>query len=349
MAPISPPAVDLPVQDARRAINLGQGRKEPRMRVLVIKLGALGDFVQAFAAFRTIREAHADAQITLLTTRPYADLAAASGLFDHIDADGRPKGLVQTLRLFARLRAARYDRVYDLQTSSRSRWLFYAFLPRPPQWSGISRGASHRQRRADRDALHNLDRMADQLHVAGIGPAYGPGEAPPPDLSWAASVAGCEPEGLLARFGLRRPFAILAPGASAVKPEKVWPIHAYAALAQALESAGLQIAVAGGAAESPLFSIISARAPGAVDLTGWTSLVELASLGACVRLCVGNDSGPTHLLAYAGAPGLMLMSRVSDPAHCGPRGRMDWLRVEDLRALPVETVLAACLKALAAT
>jgi hypothetical protein len=44
----------------------------------------------------------------------------------------------------------------------------------------------------------------------------------------------------------------------------------------------------------------------------------------------------------------MLMSRVSDPGHCGPRGAMSWLRAEDLRALKVETVMAACLKALAA-
>jgi ADP-heptose:LPS heptosyltransferase len=319
------------------------------MRVLVIKLGALGDFVQAFAAFRTIRDAHADAQITLLTTPPYAELAQASGLFDRIETDGRPKGLGQTLKLFARLRAARYDRVYDLQTSSRSRWFFYAFLPRPPQWSGISRGASHRQTRRDRDAMHNLDRIADQLHVAGIGPACGPGEAPIPDLTWAASVPGCEPQALLERFGLKRPFAILAPGASPVKPEKFWPIAAYAELTQALEAAGLQVAIAGGSAESPLFTLIAARAPGAVDLTGRTSLVELASLGTCARLCVGNDSGPTHLLAYAGAPGLMLMSRVSDPAHCGPRGRMGWLKADELNALSVETVLAACLKALAAT
>ena len=319
------------------------------MRVLVIKLGALGDFAQAFGAFRAIRDAHADAQITLLTTPPFAELALASGLFDQIDTDGRPKGLGQTLTLFARLRAGRYDRVYDLQTSSRSRWFFYAFLPRPPQWSGISRGASHRQTRRDRDSMHNLDRMADQLHVAGIGPAYGPGEAPPSDLSWAARVPGCEPEVLMERFGLRRPFAILAPGASPVKPEKFWPIAAYAELAQALEAAGLKVAVAGGPAESPLITLIAARAPGVVDLTGRTSLVELASLGTSARLCVGNDSGPTHLLAYAGAPGLMLMSRVSDPAHCGPRARMDWLRADDLSALTVETVLAGCLISLAAT
>ncbi len=86
-----------------------------------------------------------------------------------------------------------------------------------------------------------------------------------------------------------------------------------------------------------------------MDLTGRTSLIELASLATSARLCVGNDSGPTHLMAYAGAPGLMLMSRVSDPAHCGPRWRMGWLQADDLSALSVESVLAACLKALAAT
>ena len=317
------------------------------MRVLVIKLGALGDFVQAFAAFRQIRLAHAQDEVTLLTTPPYAELARASGLFDRIETDGRPKGLKATLRLFRRLRRARYRRVYDLQTSSRSRWFFYAFLPFAPQWSGISRGASHRQTRPDRDAMHNLDRMADQLHVAGAGPAYGPGEAPPADLSWAATASGAEPEALMGRLGLTAPFALIAPGASAVKPEKIWPVERYAELARALAEAGLQVAVVGGAAEADLFALIAERAPGAVDLTGKTDLVALASLGTRARLAVGNDTGPTHLLAYAGTPGLMLMSRVSDPDHCGPRGRMRWLRTEDLRTLTVEAVLAACLEALA--
>ncbi len=319
------------------------------MRVLIIKLGALGDFVQAFAAFRQIRDAHAEDEITLLTTPPYADLAQASGLFDKIETDGRPQGLAQAVKLFGRLRAARYGRVYDLQTSSRSKLFFYAFLPFPPQWSGISPGASHRQRRPDRDDMHNLDRMADQLHVAGIGPDYPPGEAPAPDLSWALASPGCEPHALMDHLGLKAPFALLAPGASAVKPEKLWPIAFYADLAQRLEEAGLQVAVVGGPGENVLHTLIASRAPGAVDLTGRTTLVQLAAIGTQARLCVGNDTGPTHLLAYAGAPGLMLMSRVSDPGHCGPRARMATLRVDDLRALKVETVLAACLNALAAT
>jgi len=51
-------------------------------RILVIKLGALGDFVQALGPFAAIRAHHPAADIVLLTTRPYADLGRASGYFD---------------------------------------------------------------------------------------------------------------------------------------------------------------------------------------------------------------------------------------------------------------------------
>ena len=217
------------------------------MRVLVIKLGALGDFVQAFAAFAQIRSAHADAEITLLTTPPFVDLASASGLFDRVEADGRPRGWRDQMRLFRRLRAHRYGRVYDLQTSSRSKTYFYAFLPAPPEWSGISFGCSHRQTRRDRDFMHNLDRIADQLQVAGIGPLYEPGRAPAPDLQWAAGVPGGDPAELVRRFGLRAPFVLLVPGASPAKPAKLWPIERYGELARLLDQAGLHVAVVGGA------------------------------------------------------------------------------------------------------
>ena len=49
-------------------------------RILVIKLGALGDFVLALAAMKHIRQAHPNSQITLLTTPPFEGLARASGV-----------------------------------------------------------------------------------------------------------------------------------------------------------------------------------------------------------------------------------------------------------------------------
>ena len=88
--------------------------------------------------------------------------------------------------MIGRLRSARYDRVYDLQTSSKSSLYFQLLRPFAPAWSGIALGCSlpHRNRR--RNHMHTLERQADQLREAGVWPdaPTEPGTAPPPDLSW---------------------------------------------------------------------------------------------------------------------------------------------------------------------
>jgi len=56
-------------------------------RVLVIKLGALGDFIQACGPFQAIRRYHTNAHITLLTTSRFSSLARNSGWFDEVWID----------------------------------------------------------------------------------------------------------------------------------------------------------------------------------------------------------------------------------------------------------------------
>ena len=51
----------------------------PPQNILVIKLSALGDVVLSIGAFQAIRAHHARARIALLTTKPFARLAEASG------------------------------------------------------------------------------------------------------------------------------------------------------------------------------------------------------------------------------------------------------------------------------
>lgn len=308
-------------------------------RVLVIKLGALGDFVLALAALRRIREAHPGAEITLLTTPPYAALAEASPSVDRVETDGRPKGMAAALRLIGRLRAAGYDRVYDLQTSSRSSFYFQLLRPDPPEWSGIARGCSHPHRNPDRDSMHTLERQAEQLKDAGIWPdaPTSPGTAPPPDLSWMA--LGTVPELKPGWFGLDRPYALLVPGGSPHRLDKRWPAGRYARLARQLADSGVGVAVIGGAGEAEAAREIQAACPAVRDLTGRTDFAQIAALGAGAALAVGNDTGPTHLIAAAGAPTLALFSDASDPALCAPRGaRVETLRRPSLQDLSVEIV-----------
>ncbi|HEX6866500.1 MAG TPA: glycosyltransferase family 9 protein, partial [Caulobacteraceae bacterium] len=81
--------------------------------------------------------------------------------------------------------------------------------------------------------------------------------------------------------------------------------------------------------------------PGVRDLTGKTDFADIARLGAGATLAVGNDTGPLHLIAAAGAPTVALFSAASDPALCAPRGKVRVLRNPNLGDLPVSAVLEA--------
>jgi len=309
-------------------------------KILVIKLGALGDFVQALAAMKHIREAHPDAHITLLTTSPFEALARASPYFNAVEPDGRSAGIGETLSMISRLRAAQYDRVYDLQTSSRSNLYFQLLRPFPPEWSGVAVGASLPHRNRDRGKMHTLERQAEQLQEAGIWPdaPLTPGSAPPADLSWIIKKTGAARP--MSSAGTARPYALLVPGASAHRPEKRWPVERFAELGQHLRDRGLDVLVVGGPQESALAMAIQRKVQ-ARDLTGRTDFAQIAALGARATLAVGNDTGPIHLIAAAGAPTLVLFSAASDPALCGPRGHVAVLQAQNLNEMPVGDAIAA--------
>ncbi len=296
------------------------------MQVLVIKLAALGDFAQAFGPFAAIRAHHPRARITLLTTPAYAPLARLSPWFDEVWQDGRPDwtDIPAVARLAWRLRRAGFGRVYDLQTSARSsryRW----FVGGGAEWSGIARGASHPHANPLRDFLHTIDRQREQLVAAGIA------TFPEPDLSWLKAD--------LSRFALPESFGLLVPGASPGRPAKRWPAERFARLAATLD---VPVVVLGGPTEAPLAATIAAAAPGTLSLAGQTSLPEIAALARRAAFCIGNDTGPTHLVAACRCPTLALFGRDSDPALCAPRGpAVRVLRGLPLAALEEAEVLAA--------
>ncbi|WPZ35748.1 glycosyltransferase family 9 protein [Thalassobaculum sp. OXR-137] len=299
-------------------------------RVLVIKLGALGDFLLALGPMQAIRRAHPAARLTLLTRTAYRGLAEASGLFDTIWIDPAPKlNPLAWLALRQKLRGGRFQRVYDLQTSDRSAAYFRLMGGAGgPQWSGKVPGCSHRHVYQAPSPLHTVDRQREQLAVAGIT------DVPLSDLSFLdAPIADRLPA---------RPFALLIPGASPGRPAKRWPADRFGALASRLDARGLGSVVAGTDGESGLAHAIQAQAPEALDLTGATSLADLAAVARAARLVIGNDTGPTHLAALAGAPTLALFSADSDPGRTGPRGpHTRWLQRDDLADLDEAAVLAA--------
>lgn len=310
-------------------------------KILVIKLSALGDFVLALAAMKKIRQAHKRAHITLLTTPPFESLAKACPYFNAVETDGRPQGLGEWLALRKRLKAAKYDRVYDLQTSAQSARIFHLLTPFPPEWSGIAAGCSLPHKNPNRNSMHTLERQADQLKYAGIWPdaPIEPGSAPGPDLSWVMpkpSQVRPVPGGVKPR-----PYALFVPGGSAHRLDKRWSAERYGQLGKILSDRGYDIVIIGGPQESALARQIQREVGQARDLTGRTDFAKVAMLGAKAALVVGNDTGPLHLAAAAGAPTVVLFSSASNPQLAAPRGHVTVLRSGNLADLSVAEVLQA--------
>ena len=295
--------------------------------ILIIKLGALGDFVQALGPFAAIRHHHAWDKLVLLTTPPYASLAKKSGMFDEVQDFGRPEWwrFGQTRRLKSWLRHLNPARVYDLQTSKQSNHLFSLFLDPKPEWSGIVAGCSHPHVNSRRNNLHTVERQAEQLAAIGVSKQVNM------DISWLDADTS--------HFNLPERYILITPGGAPHRPKKRWP-H-YGNLACRLINSGIRPVLLGTTRERRLADNILSKCPDAVNLIDRTSLFEIAGLARHASGAVGNDTGPMHIIAATGCASLVLYSHNSDPALCAQRGpNVRILRKPNLRDLTPEEVEA---------
>lgn len=312
----------------------GHDARPPVRRVLVIRLGALGDFIHSFAPFQAIRQAHPQAHITLLTTHPFMELARSCPWFDTVVEDQRPRWGAPRSLLALRHFLRGFDRVYDLQTSGRTAW-YFRLAGKPQVWSGHVPGSALTHANPWRNDMHTRARQRDQLRMAGLEPVT------EPDIGWLLAQARLS----LTQLGLEPPYALLVPGASPGHPAKCWPLRRYGELATILAERGIRPVVIGGKGEKPLAQGVQALCPTALDLTGHTTIADVAALAAQAWVAVGNDTGPMHLAALTGCRCLTLFCAKGDPALAAPMGqkpgqvRVLWVR--DMALLSVQRVAAA--------
>lgn len=292
-------------------------------RILIIKLGALGDMIQAFGLFRAIREHHPHARITLLTTKPYETLVEVCPYIDEVQIDTRPKfkDIMHWVKLHNWLNEKEFKCVYDLQNTDRTR-LYQALIhgKNKPDWYGLSKTEKQAEK-----AQHAFKRDCTILKKANIK------NATPDNLSWL--------EASVALYSLRTPYVLLVPGCAPSRPEKRWPAEYYGRLAQFLNADGLQPVIIGTDAEEDAAQIITKTCPEALNLTGQTNFAEIAELGRNAAAAVGNDTGPMHIIGATNCPSLVLFSGISDPKQHKPLGEhVNTLQTKTLDTLKPEKI-----------
>lgn len=264
-----------------------------RRSVLVIKLGALGDVVLALPCIDAIRAAHPGRRVTVLTAPAYATLVAA---LPGVEVAAFPRrGLLAMTRLLRWLPARRFDTVFDLQGSLRSRIM--TLVTRAGTRVGPRPGIAYTRAPAAGEAalhVHAGERLQGVLAAAAIDTAD--------DWRLPATPAARDTVAAwLAARGLpRHSLVLLHAGSSRRWPSKRWPREHFRALAQALEARGLDVVWTGGAEERALNRQLATTA--GTDASGEFSYLELAALARHAAFAVTNDSGPMHILAAAGLP-----------------------------------------------
>ena len=309
-------------------------------RILVFRIGQLGDTIVALPALWVLRQQFPQAHLTLLCDRHptkhhvlASDLLAGAGVLDAFESyvvDDSPVGRmlrpVRMLGLWARLRRGRYDTMAYLAPSTRQpaevardRKFFAAagiqrflgmdgFTPLPRKIAGQPLGSTP----AESDLL--LTRLAvDGLPVPGPGQGsleLGVGAAEAQQVStWLHSQP---------TDGGRR-WVGVGPGSK--MPAKRWPEERFQTVVNRLiVTHGIWPVVFGGAEDRAVGDRLIATAGRGYNAAGQLSLRgSVAALKRCA-LYLGNDTGTMHLAAAAKVPCVALFSSREWPGMWFPYG-----------------------------
>ena len=281
------------------------------MRILIVKLGSIGDIVHTLPALGAMRRALPDAEISWVVERRSSEILRDNPLLDcliEVDTKALRRGLMsgetlraprQQLRL---LRASAFDLALDFQGLLKSS--LAARLSRAQRVCGFARDALREP--ASRFLVHQTVSIPSGLHVirknlALVKSAVNisvPDDAA--DFEFPIAVDRThEIEAEEAARGTR--YVILNPGGG--WPTKLWSADKFGALADQLWNRyGLHSLVTYGPGEAGLAEqVLSASSSGkargvCLSLKGFFALAKNADV------YVGGDTGPTHLAVAAHTP-----------------------------------------------
>lgn len=303
-------------------------RVDKPLRVLVVRVGAMGDVLHAVPAVTALRHALPDAYIGWAVEPRWAALLQASGgdasampLVDRVHlVETRawsqhpfsPTTLQSVLALRAQLRAERYDVAIDLQGSVRS-----AVIARMSGAARVVGSATPRERPAR--WLYGASAYTAQPHVLQQAAEI---------VSFALSRQLDTHESLVAMDAAAeawanarvrddgRPLVLLAPTAG--WGAKMWPVENFAQVARALAAAGCRVLVNASNDEDAVAAEVVHAAAGTAEAVV-CSVAQLASLLRRSALMIAGDTGPLHLAAALRVPVVALFGP-TDPARTGPWG-----------------------------
>ncbi|MBP7146143.1 MAG: glycosyltransferase family 9 protein [Acidobacteria bacterium] len=292
-------------------------------RVLLVRLGAVGDVVRTLPALRWIRRTWPAARIGWAVERGPAPLLRGHPDLDELLVFDRPRPAWRAAgpaRAFLRQVAGFAPALsLDFQASFKSGLVAW--------WSGAATRAGF-DRAAGREAshlfanlrvplpdprVHRVERALALARAAGARP--GPVEA---DLALLPAEVESGRALVAAHAGGRTAVA-LSPFSSRRQAWKRYPLERWAEVARGLAGSGCHVLVLGGPGEEVDARELCARAGAGACAATDLGLRELAAVLGAVDLAVSGDTGPMHLASAAGTP-VVAIYGPTDPVLNAPYG-----------------------------
>lgn len=301
---------------------------EPK-RILIVKLGAVGDCLHTLIALRVLRERFPDAVLGWVVETKSEQVVAGNPDLDHLHV-WRRKQTSRELKagclgaawepvreVVDEIRAVGYDTAIDFQNLFKSG--FFLRKSGATTRIGFSRLRegnflfANQRVRPGPDDRHMVRRYLALLRPLGIEVNGRPPAVP-------VVVPKRDHAGVDEFFALHvpdnRPIVAFNPAASL--PRKLWPAQRFAEVADRLAETHRAVPlVIWGPGEESLVERMKAAARCEVLMAPPTTLKELAYLLSRCTLYVGNDSGPMHLAAAMGCAVVGLFGP-TDPRRVAP-------------------------------
>ncbi len=285
-------------------------------RIGLLRNDALGDTLLCLPVATAARRLGRETEVELVCAPGLVDLMRAHPDLSEAVADpgGRAADLARVLRsrdygallvLRPTPRNALAALMAGIPLRAGTAWRFYGPLFNVRWWG-------HRKENLRHEVEYNLELLqALTGQEAGTPQLY----LPPPPSDQGPARTLMEGEGIR----LDQNLVALHPGSRGSAP--AWPIEHFQRLAGLLRADGIQVAVTGVGAEHDLTARV-AEVPGVVDLTGRTTLGQLAWVYKSCDTMISNSTGPLHLAAAVGTKvvGVYPAGRPFSPVRWGPWG-----------------------------
>ena len=265
--------------------------------ILIIKLGSLGDLIQANGAIRDIKNFYRNRKVFLLTSQSYAIFMSECPYIDGVIIDKRlPRwNLFYLNNLKKNLSKYSFVKVFDLQNSARTKF-YKRFIIKNAEWSSSETALEQGQKKKDFDKDPVLDRMEKQLKKSGIETDYTKNI----DLSWAVS----DISRLIRRY-TNNDFILLFPFCSKKLPQKKWPYFKELILRLKKDYKNkYPILIAPGPEEISEANELNAKT--VLDNNEPLNIKTLISLINNAKFVIANDTGPAHIASHLDKKGLAL-------------------------------------------